>query len=104
MLIGILVAILMIVSMWMLFAKANQPGWAILIPIYNVLVLLQVAKKPWWWIFLFLIPVVNIVIAILVWHAISLSFGKGAGFTVGIIFLFFIFIPILAFGDAKYSK
>jgi len=98
-----LVVILMIVSFWIVFQKANKPGWAILIPIYNILVMLQVAKKPWWWILLFLIPIVNLVFAIMMYHAISVNFGKGAGFTVGMIFLPFIFIPILAFGDAKYS-
>lgn len=98
-----LLVVFIIVSFWILFTKAGQPGWAILIPIYNIIVLLEVAKKPWWWIFLFLIPVVNLVIAIMMYHAISLNFGKGAGFTVGIIFLPIIFIPILAFGDAKYN-
>jgi hypothetical protein len=49
-----------------------------------------------------LIPVVNIVLAIIVYHNLSLSFGKTAGFTVGLVLLSFIFFPILAFGDAKY--
>ena len=99
-----LIVVLLIVSWWIVLTKANKPGWAILIPIYNVLVILDVAKKPWWWILLLLIPVVNLVIAIMVFHAISLGFGKGAGFTVGMIFLPFIFIPILAFGDATYQS
>jgi hypothetical protein len=48
------------------------------------------------------IPVVNLIILIMVYHNLSLSFGKGSGFTAGIIFLGMIFIPMLAFGDAKY--
>lgn len=92
----------MIATMWTIFLKAGKPGWAAIIPIYNMLVLLEIAGKPWWWLLLMLIPVVNIVIAVLVFHNLSLSFGKGAGFTVGIILLGFIFLPILAFGDAKY--
>ena len=92
----------MIATMWTIFLKAGKPGWAAIIPIYNMLVLLEIAGKPWWWLLLMLIPVVNIVIAVLVFHNLALSFGKGAGFTVGIILLGFIFLPILAFGDAKY--
>jgi len=94
--------VLMIASMWVVFTKAGQPGWAAIVPIYNIIVLLNIVGKPWWWLLLMLIPIVNIVIAIIVYHNLSLSFGKGAGFTVGLIFLAIIFLPILAFGDAKY--
>jgi hypothetical protein len=98
----IAVIALMIASAWIVFTKAGKPGWAAIIPIYNVIVMLEIVGKPWWWILLMLIPSVNIVILIMVYHRLSLSFGKGAGFTVGLIFLSFIFLPILAFGDAKY--
>lgn len=95
--------VLMIASMWKVFEKAGKPGWAAIIPIYNLIVLIQVAGKPVWWILLILfIPLVNLVILIIVLHNVSLNFGKGAGFTVGLILLGFIFLPILAFSDAKY--
>lgn len=94
--------VLMIASMWIIFTKAGKPGWAILIPIYNVLVMLQIVGKPWWWLLLFLIPVVNFVFAIWFINLLSKSFGKGVGFTIGLILLSIIFYPILAFGDAKY--
>jgi hypothetical protein len=94
--------VLMIASMWKIYTKAGQPGWAAIVPIYNIIVLLEVVGKPWWWIFLMMIPIVNIIILIMVYHQLSLSFGKEAGFTVGIIFLGIIFIPILGLGDAKY--
>jgi hypothetical protein len=97
------IIILMIASIWIIFTKAGQPGWACIIPIYNIIVMLRVAGKPWWWIFLFLIPIANFIFMILMYHGISTNFGKGAGYTVGIIFLPFIFLPILAFGDAKYK-
>lgn len=95
--------VFIIASMWKLFTKAGQPGWACIVPIYNIIVLLNIAGKPWWWLFLMMIPIVNIVIMIMMWHAISTNFGKSAGFTVGLILLGFIFIPILAFGDAQYN-
>jgi magnesium-transporting ATPase (P-type) len=98
------VMILMIVAMWKLFTKAGQPGWASIIPIYNLYVLLQVAGKPGWWVLLFFIPFVNIVIAFIMWHEISKAFGKEIGFTLGLFFLGVIFLPILAFGSATYKK
>lgn len=96
------VMVFYIAAMWKVYTKAGQPGWAAIIPIYNLIVLLQIAGKPVWWVLLMLIPVVNIVFAIMVWHAVSTNFGKGVGFTLGLIFLSFIFIPILAWGDAQY--
>ena len=102
-LIGLAVAIFMIVAYWRVFSKAGQPGWAIFIPIYSTIVLLRVAGKPWWWLFLFLIPLVDIVIAILVYAGVAANYGKGAGFTVGLIFLPYIFIPILGYGGAVYQ-
>jgi hypothetical protein len=95
---------LVIASMWFIFEKAKRPGWASLIPVYNSVVMLEVAGKPWWWIFLLLIPLVNIVIGILAISSLAHAFGKSGWFTVGLVFLPFIFLPILGFGDAKYHK
>lgn len=96
------IVILMIAAIWKVFTKAGKPGWAAIIPIYNLVVLLQIVGKPIWWIILMLIPIVNIIIQIIVTHQLSKSFGKDVGFTLGLIFLGFIFFPILGFGDAKY--
>ena len=92
-----------IAAMWKVFTKAGQPGWAILIPLFNVYVMLLVAGKPGWWLILMFIPFVNIIISILMAVGIATNFGKGVGFIIGIIFLPFIFYPILAFGDAQYQ-
>jgi hypothetical protein len=100
--IWVALAILMIASMWKIFVKAGQPGWAALIPIYNIYVLLQVAGKPGWWLILMLIPVVNFIIGILVAVAVAARFGKGAGFAIGLLLLPMIFYPILGFGSAQY--
>ena len=88
----LIVAVLLIISLWIVFQKANKPGWAAIIPIYNLIVYLEIVKKPWWWLFLMIIPVVNIVITILITHQLSLSFGKGAGFTIGYYFYHLFFI------------
>ena len=64
--VGLLVAILVIAGLWRVFTKAGKPGWAALIPIYNLIVLLQIAGKPAWWLLLFLIPGVNVIMLILI--------------------------------------
>jgi hypothetical protein len=100
--VGLLVAVLVIAGMWKIFTKAGKPGWAAIIPIYNLIVLLQIAGKPLWWIVLFCIPVVNFVAAVMVLISVAKAFGKGAGFAIGLLFLSPIFVPILGFSDAKY--
>ncbi|WP_298741986.1 DUF5684 domain-containing protein [uncultured Chitinophaga sp.] len=82
---------------WKIYEKAGQPGWAVIVPLYNVIVQMRIIGKPWWWLLLMFIPVVNLVIAIWAANLLSKSFGKSEGFTLGLIFLGFIFYPILAF-------
>lgn len=97
------IMVFLIVAMWKVFSKAGQPGWACLIPFYNIIVLLKIAGKPGWWLVLFLVPLVNLVISIIMTLGVARNFAKGGGFAVGLILLPFIFYPILAFGDAKYA-
>ena len=94
---------LMIVSLWKIFTKAGKPGWACIIPIYNIIVLLEIVGKPWWWLLLMLIPFVNMVFAIWMLNLLSKSFGHDVGFTLGLLFLGFIFFPILGLGESKYT-
>jgi hypothetical protein len=101
--IELVIIVAVIAGVWKTFVKAGKPGWAAIIPIYNVIVVLQIAGKPLWWIILLLIPLVNLVIGILVSIAVAEKFGKGAGFGVGLALLGFIFYPILGFGDAQYQ-
>jgi hypothetical protein len=100
--IALVIAVFFVVCWWKIFTKAGQPGWAILIPFYNIYVMLKIAGKPGWWLVLFFVPLVNFVIMILMIVGIAQSFGKGTGFILGLIFLTIIFIPILAFGESKY--
>lgn len=97
------IIILAIAGMWKTYEKAGQPGWACLVPIYGVIILLRIVGKPWWWILLLLVPFVNLIIYVWVSNLLSKSFGKSEGFTVGLVLLGFIFFPILGFGDAKYQ-
>ncbi len=101
--IALIVAVVLIVAWWKIFTKAGKPGWTALIPIYNVIVMLQVVGRPVWWIILLLIPVVNFIIGIIVFLDLAKSFGKSTGFGIGLILLNLIFVLILAFGDAEYK-
>lgn len=95
--------VVIIAGIWKTFEKAGQPGWAAIVPFYNIYVMTQIAKKPGWWLLLFLIPIVSIVIAFILMIEIAKNFGKGAGFGVGLALLGFVFFPILGFGDAVYE-
>ena len=95
-----------IAAYWKIFTKAGKPGWAAIIPIYNIIVLLEVVGKPWWWLLLIFIPCLNIVFILIGWvwinNLLAKSFGQGVGFTLGLMFLGFIFIPVLGFGSYTY--
>ncbi len=97
------VVVFMFACYWKIFVKMGQPGWAGIIPIYNLYVLTQALNKPILWFILTLIPGVNgIVMLILGWELIK-CFGKGAGFFVATLFFFPIMIAILAFGSATFT-
>ena len=96
-------ALLQIIAQWKVFTKAGQPGWACIIPIYNIYIMTKIAGKPGIWVLWMIIPLVNIVFVIWLYNMISKSFGHDEGFTVGLIPLGIIFWPILGFGPSKYQ-
>jgi hypothetical protein len=102
-LIGLAFGIFMLIAMWKIFTKAGKPGWAAIIPIYNLWVMLEVVGRPGWWLLLMLIPGVNVVISIIVIVDLAKSFGKEGGFAIGLILLPYIFFPILGYGKAQYQ-
>lgn len=90
-------------GMWKVFSKAGQPGWAIFVPIYNLVCLAKIAGRPAWWAALCFIPWLGLIpVAMLTW-GVAKNFGKGAGFAVGLILAGPIFYPILGFGGAQYN-
>lgn len=97
-------AIGVVAGLWKVFEKAGKPGWAALIPIYNLFVYAEVAGKPVWWALLMLIPCVNFVVWILLSMGVAKNFGKSEGYGIGLALLGFIFLPLLGFSDAKYRK
>ncbi len=90
--------ILKIVSLWKIFKKAGKPGWASIVPIYNIYIMCEIAEKEWWYILLLCVPFVNIYAIIVLYNGMAKKFGKGGGFVVGMILLPVVFFPMLAFG------
>lgn len=99
----IAIIVVVIAGLWKAFEKAGAPGWAAIIPIYNLYIMTKMAEKPAWWIVLMLIPIVNIIVLILISMPIAKKFGKSEGFGIGMAILSFIFWPILGFGDATWQ-
>lgn len=98
------VIVVVVVGGWKMFEKAGQPGWAIIIPIYNAYILLKIAGRPGWWLLLYFIPLVNFVVAIIVAIDIAKSFGQGAAFGFFLLFLFCgIGYLVLGFGNYRYQ-
>jgi uncharacterized membrane protein YhaH (DUF805 family) len=102
-LIGLVIVVIMIAALWKTFVKAGHPGWAAIVPFYNLYILTQIAGKPGWWVILMLIPYIGIIWSIWTYNLVAKNFGKSSGFTVGLVLLPFIFWPILGFGDAQYQ-
>ncbi len=96
------IVVLVYASLWKIFVKAGKPGWAAIIPIYNLIVLIEIVGKPTIWILWLIIPCVNFVFCIWLMNLLSKSFGKTEGYTVGLIMLPMVFYPLLGFGNAKY--
>lgn len=96
--------ILLIVANCKLFEKAGKPGWASLIPVYNLLVILEIIRRPWWWLLLFFVPLANIVILFKMSGELAECFGKSRGWGYFMLtILAFVGYPILGLSDAKYT-
>jgi hypothetical protein len=91
--------LLVIVSMWRVYERAGEPGWAVLIPFYNMYVLTKVGGVSGWWVVAMFIPLINIIALFVVSIAVARRFDRGAGFGVGLALLPMIFYPILAWGE-----
>lgn len=103
-LLGLIVGVFYLIVWWRIFEKAGLPGWGALIPFYNIYLYIKTAQRPGWWIILLFIPIVNIIIGIVLCFDMARAFDKEIGFGFGLLFLGFIFYPILAFGAAQHQR
>ena len=100
--ISLALGVLLIVAMWMIFKKAGKPGWAAIVPFYNIYMEYEITWGSGWRFLLLLIPIYNIILAIQTQVKLAKAFGKSGGFAVGLIFLPYVFNPILAFDGSTY--
>ena len=61
---------------WKLYIKAGRQAWEAFIPVYNGIVLMKIINRPWWWIILLFLPIVNLIMLPVVWVETARSFGK----------------------------
>jgi hypothetical protein len=87
---------------WRILTKANEPGWAALIPIYGMVKLLRIGGRSGWWALLAFVPYVGIIADVVQSISLARVFGKGVPFGIGLLLLPFVFAPILGFGSAEY--
>jgi hypothetical protein len=98
----LLLIVLQLAGMWAVFAKADRPGWAALVPIYNLYIMLRIGENAWWWLLVLIVPIVNIYALYKIHAGVARAFGRGIGFGLGLAFLGVVFFPILGFGDYRY--
>ncbi|MEJ2594585.1 MAG: DUF5684 domain-containing protein [bacterium] len=92
-----------IVAFWQIFEKAGKPGWKSIIPVYNLLVLFDILGKPRYWFLFLLIPGLHIFIPIWMTILLGQRFQQSDLFIMGLFLFGFVFVPVLAFGDSKYT-
>lgn len=101
--VALAILVLSIVATWKIFVKAGKPGWAALIPFYNIYMLVKISGHPGWWVLLYFVPIVNFVISVIVSIDLGRKFGKDPIFSVVLLWLLGIGLLILAFDSSKYD-
>jgi hypothetical protein len=99
----LLFGLISLAGVWMTFTKANQPGWAALIPFFNIYIMLKIGGNEWWWLLVLFVPIANLYALYKVFSGVARGFGQGIGFALGLWFLGFIFFPLLGFGNYTYQ-
>ena len=94
--------IAMLVGMWKVFEKAGHPGWAAIVPYYNMYILNEIAGKDIMWFIFTFVPCLNLVAIVVICMDVAKNFGKDPAYGIGLALLGFVFFPILGFSDAQY--
>lgn len=103
-LITMVLVVITLVAMWKIFVKAGKPGWAAIIPIYNIVVLMEICGRPGWWVIWYFVPIAQLVVMIIVSLDLAKKFGKSTVFAIfGLIFFPIIGYPMLGFGKSEYK-
>jgi len=98
----LIAAAMSIMVMWTIYVRAGKPGWASIVPVYNMIVLLEIAGRPALWFFLMMIPVVNLAIWFMICMDLAVAFDRGIPFAAGLFLVPVVFFPLIAFGEPDY--
>jgi hypothetical protein len=103
--VGLIVVLIFVLSLWQIFHKAGEAGWKSIVPIYNTYILLKIVKLPVWYLVLLFVPVANVIVSWLIAFALAKVFGKSAVFAlVGLILFPYFGYMLLGWGSAEYKK
>lgn len=103
-LLSVVISILLIIALWKIFNKAGIAGWKSLIPFYNTYCICKITWGSGWLFLVYCVPFVNFIFAIITQYRLAKCFGKGIGFTIGLVLFHPIFLLILGFGNAEYDE
>ncbi|MEZ5172095.1 MAG: signal peptidase I [Bacteroidia bacterium] len=103
--INIILLLALHVGLFKIFIKAGRQGWEALIPGYNMFIWLKLVDKPWWWLFLLLIPGVNIMMYLIMVFLLIRNFEKenAAELVAGVVFSFF-YLPYIGFSEKEHFR
>ncbi len=101
-LIVLAIAVFVLIGEVKVFMKAGKPGWAVIVPFYNMYCLCDIAFGNGWLFLLYFVPCANVVLAVILQFKLAAAFGRDIGFGFGLLFLTPIFMMILGFGSAEY--
>ncbi len=72
----LIIQVIHFLGTWKLYIKAGRKAWEAIVPVYNAVVLMKIINRPWWWVILLFIPVINVIMLPVIWVETIRSFGK----------------------------
>ncbi|UTW60863.1 S26 family signal peptidase [bacterium SCSIO 12741] len=92
----LIITLAMHFGLYLLFEKAGRKGWEALVPVYNLVIWLQIMKKPWWWLLLLIFPGVNILMIMVMSFNLAVGFGKRGDIPALLSFFVpFVYLPMI---------
>ena len=74
----LLIQVVHFLGTWKLYQRAGRKAWEAAIPVYNAVILMKIINRPWWWVVLMFIPIVNLIIIPVIWVETIRSFGRNS--------------------------
>lgn len=74
----LVIQIIHFLGTWRLYKKAGRQAWEAAVPVYNAVVLMKIINRPWWWVILLFIPIVNLIMIPVIWVETIRSYGRNS--------------------------